>query len=83
MHRVLHRKDPEGNILEDPRLEAHVEGDEIVVTAKAYARSVEIRCGADVLLEDNFFDMNGGERRVRILRGKPTGVSARSVYDIK
>ena len=47
------------------------------------ARSVELQCGADVLLEDNFFDMNGGERRVRILRGKPTGVSARSVYDIK
>ena len=55
----------------------------MVVTAQAYARSVELQCGADVLLEDNFFDMNGGERRVRILRGKPTGVSARSVYDIK
>ena len=60
-----------------------VEGDEIIVTARAYARSVEIRCGADVLLSDNYFDMNAGERRVKVLRGAPTQVSARSVYDIR
>ena len=67
----------------DPRLEARLEGDAVVVTAKAYARSVELQCGADVLLEDNYFDMNAGERRVRILRGRPDGVFARSVYDIR
>ncbi len=67
----------------DPKLEARLEGNAVVVTARAYARSVELQCGADVLLEDNFFDMNAGERRVKILRGTPTGVSARSVYDIK
>ena len=69
---------------EDPKLQARVEGDEIVVTAKAYARSVELQAGADVLLEDNYFDMNAGERRVKILRGTPdAAVSARSVYDIQ
>ena len=67
----------------DPKLHAHLEGDEIVVTAKAYARSVEIRCGADVLLEDNFFDMNAGTRRVKVLRGKPGEIRVRSVYDIR
>ena len=68
---------------ENPRLEAHIEGDEIVVSAGAYARSVELRCGADVLLEDNFFDMNAGVRRVKVLRGTPEQVRARSVYDIR
>ena len=68
---------------EDPRLTAKIEGDEIVVTAGAYARSVELRCGADVVLEDNFFDMNAGERRVKIVRGEAKDVSARSVYDIR
>ena len=68
---------------EDPRLEAHVKGDEIVVTAKAYARSVELMCGPDTLLEDNFFDMNAGTRRVKVLRGRAEAVSARSVYDIR
>ena len=68
---------------EDPRLTAKIEGDEIVVTAGAYARSVELRCGADVVLEDNFFDMNAGERRVKIIRGEAKDVSARSVYDIR
>ena len=67
----------------DPQLEARIEGDEVIVTAKAYARSVELQCGPDVLLEDNFFDMNAGERRVRILRGTPTTLFARSVYDIR
>ncbi len=67
----------------DPRLAARLEGDEIVVTAEAYARSVEIQCGADVVLEDNFFDMAGGRRRIKILRGEVKEVSVRSVYDIR
>ena len=68
---------------EDPKLEARLEGNEIVVTAGAYARSVEIQCGPDTVLEDNFFDMNAGTRRIRILRGKAEDVKVRSVYDIR
>jgi len=68
---------------QDPGLQAFVHGDEIIVTAEKYARSVEIRCGADVLLEDNYFDMNGGSRCVKILRGTVDSVSVRSVYDIR
>ena len=67
----------------DPQVTAVLEGDEVVVTAKAYARSVEIMAGADTLLEDNYFDMDAGVRRIKILRGEPTAVSARSVYDIR
>ena len=67
----------------DPELTAQIEGDEVVVTARAYARSVEIQCGADVVLEDNFFDMNAGSRRVKILRGSPEVVTVRSVFDIR
>lgn len=68
----------------DPRLGLRLEGDEIVVTAGAYARGVEIQNGAeDLLLSDNYFDMNPGERRVEILRGEPFGLRARSVYDIR
>ena len=68
----------------DPRLTACIEGDAIVVTAKAYARSVELQCGPDVLLEDNFFDLNAETRRIKILRGAPdTPVRVRSVYDIR
>ena len=68
---------------ENPNLNAFLNGDEIIVTAEKYARSVEIQCGADVLLEDNFFDMNAGTKVVKILRGKPDSVSVRSVYDIR
>ena len=69
---------------EDPKLAVRTEGDEIVVSASAYARSVEILNGADdMLLEDNYFDMNAGERRIKILRGKPEGLQVRSVYDIR
>ena len=67
----------------DPHLKARLDGDAIVVTAAAYARSVEIQAGSDTVLEDNFFDMNAGERRVRILRGTPSNVGVRSVYDIR
>ena len=67
----------------DPKLSAVIEGDEIVVYANAYARSVEVMAGADTLLDDNYFDMNAGVRRIKILRGNPTKVSVRSVYDIR
>lgn len=68
---------------EDPMLKAIIIGDEIEVTARAYAKSVELQCGPDVILSDNYFDMDAGTRRVKILRGTPDGVAVRSVYDIR
>lgn len=68
----------------DPNITARIEGDEIVVTADAYAKSVEIYSpDSDFILSDNFFDMNGGEKRVKILEGKPKEIAVRSVFDIK
>ncbi len=68
---------------EDPKLTARLQDGEVVVTADAYARGVEIYCGADAVLSDNYFDMDAGERRVKIIRGGTGPVSVRSVYDIK
>lgn len=67
----------------DPCLSVVRDGDEIVVRASAYARSVEIECeDGDLVLSDNYFDMNAGERRLRILRGEGTKLKVRSVYEI-
>ena len=67
----------------DPLLRLRREGDEIVVSAEAYARSVEIECDdGDLLLSDNYFDMNAGQRRLQILRGQGEKLRVRSVYDI-
>ncbi len=64
-----------------PGLACRVEEDEIVVTARAYAQGVEIQnAGEDLVLDDNYFDMLPGERRVKILRGEPRGLRVRSVY---
>lgn len=68
----------------DPGLQVRVEGDELVVSAEAYARAVEILNEDDtMLLSDNYFDMNAGETRVKILKGKPEGLKVRSVYNIR
>ena len=68
----------------DPNLQVFVEQDEIVVVAENYAKSVEIRNeDDDLILSDNFFDMNAGEKRVKILRGKPDKLKVRSVFDIR
>jgi beta-mannosidase len=68
----------------DPKLTCAVEGDAITVKAAAYARSVEIlNKNGDLVLSDNYFDMNGGTRTVKILHGKPEGLRLRSVYDIR
>ena len=54
------------------------------MTASAYAGSVELVCeDGDVVLEDNFFDLNATTRTVRILRGTGTRFSARSIYNIR
>ncbi|MCM1191703.1 MAG: glycoside hydrolase family 2 protein [Butyrivibrio sp.] len=68
----------------DPGLTVEADGDELIVTAKAYAKSVEIQNeNQDILLSDNYFDMNGGTRRLKILKGRPVGLKIRSVYDIR
>lgn len=68
---------------QDPKHTFRVEGDEIVVTADCYARSVEIlNENEDMVLEDNYFDMNAGERRVKIISGKPENIRVRSLYGI-
>lgn len=69
---------------ENPHLSVRVEGDEIVVTADAFARSVEIRNkNDDLILSDNFFDMNAGEKRVKIVSGVADELEVRSVFNIR
>ncbi|MCD7955020.1 MAG: glycoside hydrolase family 2 protein [Lachnospiraceae bacterium] len=69
---------------EDPLLTCRVVGDEIEVTASAYAKSVEIRNeNEDLILSDNYFDMNAGTKRVRIESGDASKLRLRSVYDIR
>ena len=67
----------------DPRLEVRREGDELIVTAHAYAKQVWLESeDPDLLLSDNAFDMDPGERRVRILRGTAKAPKARSVWNL-
>ena len=64
----------------DPKLSVKVEGDEIVVSADALAKSVEIsNDNDDLLLSDNFFDLNGGEKRVKVLKGQTENIKVRCV----
>jgi beta-mannosidase len=68
----------------NPELAYVIQDDEIIVTSKAYAKDVEIQNDReDLLLSDNYFDMEPGEKRVKILRGVPTGIRLRSTYDIR
>lgn len=70
--------------LEDPNLQCRVEHDTLVITADTYAKNVEIQNeNEDMVLEDNYFDMNAGERRIGILSGVPEKIVVRSVWDIK
>ena len=68
----------------NPNLRWEIQGDTIVVTSDAYATAVQIEgADGDLLLEDNFFDMEQGEKRVRILSGNATKLTLKSVYDIR
>lgn len=68
---------------QDPHLTCKVIGDEIEVTASAYAKSIEIlNENEDLILSDNYFDMNAGTKRVKIEAGDPSVLRLRSVCDI-
>lgn len=68
----------------NPHLTVTCAGDTLTVASDCYARSVEITCeDGDVLLSDNYFDLDCGIRTVRILRGEGTCFTVRSVYDIR
>ena len=67
-----------------PKLNVKVEGDELVVSSDCYAKSIRIINEEDTMrLEDNYFDLSGGSRRIKILEGKPVGLQVKSVYDIR
>ena len=69
---------------ENPELSCKVEGNQITVSSPVYAKSVEIlNEQEDLVLSDNYFDLNGNSRTVEILRGKPEGLKLRSVWDIR
>ena len=69
---------------ENPELSFVVNGDEITVSAKAYAKSVEIlNENEDLVLSDNYFDLNGDSKTVKVLSGDVSKIRLRSVYDIK
>lgn len=67
----------------DPQLTAETHGDTIIVTSHAYAKQVWLESeDADLLLDDNAFDMNPGTKVVRVVRGTAEKVRGRSVWDL-
>ncbi len=75
---------PKYHRFEDPKLKYEINGDEITVTSDAYAKYVEIDAPHDdLILDDNYFDMDKGSVTVRILKGCASELTLRSVYDIK
>ena len=69
---------------EEPCLTWEKEGNKIRVTASSYAKSVEIlNEEEDLVLSDNYFDLNGDTKEVEIISGNADTLRLRSVYDIK
>lgn len=67
----------------NPRLTVETRGDTLVVTSHAYAKQVWLESeDADLLLDDNAFDMNPGTKVVRVVQGSAEKVRGRSVWDL-
>lgn len=68
---------------QDPQLKVWRQGDYVLVEAAAFAKHVCIESDdADMLLSDNFFDLQPGIRRVKILRGQAENLRVRSVWSM-
>lgn len=56
----------------------------VYVSSDVYAKSVEIYSDeSDFILSDNFIDLNGDSRKLKIIRGEIKNIKVRSVYDIR
>lgn len=67
----------------DPKLSVDTEGNMLTVKSEGYAKSVAIlNDNEDLILSDNYFDLNGDSRTVEVLSGNIDNVRLLSVYDI-
>ena len=66
----------------DPELSYEINGDKITVTSKAFAKAVCISSDEDIILSDNYFDLNSESKTVTILKGNAKNIKLTSVYDI-
>lgn len=69
---------------ENPELSVKVDGNKLTVSATKYAKSVEIlNDNEDLILSDNYFDLNGDSKTVEVLSGNIDNLRLKSVYDIE
>lgn len=72
----------------DPKLEVERQGNKLIVTAENYAKGVYIESvyaegSPDVVLSDNYFDMEKGSVEIEIVEGDAETFKVMSVYDIR
>ena len=68
---------------EDPQLEVWQEGEMVCIRSSAFAKGVELgNKDGDLLLSDNYFDMDAGVEHVRVIQGSMEGLSVRSIYSL-
>lgn len=68
---------------ENPNLKVQIDGKFLTVSGDTYAKSVEIlNENEDLVLSDNYFDLNGDSKTVEVISGKVDKLRLRSVYDI-
>lgn len=66
----------------DPGIEYEVSGDTLTVRSEVYAKAVAVLSDEPVVLSDNYFDLNGDEKTVKVIRGTLKNIRIMSVYDI-
>lgn len=68
----------------DPHLRYEISGNEVTVFADSYAAYVEIDSpDSDFVLSDNYFDMNAGVKKIKVIDGSIKNIQLRSVYNIR
>lgn len=67
-----------------PKFKVKIKNGYVTIKSNVYAKSVELySMDSDFILSDNFFDLNGNEKTVKVLDGQVKKLKVRSVYDIR
>ena len=76
--------EPKNHTFINPEISYSMKDDEITVKSKAFAKWVMIEGeDGDLILSDNFFDMEQGERKIKILKGKANKLKIKTLFDLQ
>ena len=66
-----------------PNISTKITDNEIEISSDVFAYGVRLLADCDCVFSDNYFNLNGETKKIKILSGTPKEITIKTVYDIR